>query len=125
LTEALGLPGDSSYHPVTQVLFEGARCVTEASSPPKEERETALPGFDLEWGVGERDGVLELELRYAEDLFEASTARRMLGHWQRLIQSVAANPEERVGELAILEDQERRVLLEEWTATEREHPTDK
>src|SRR5262249_41061552 len=47
---------------------------------------------------------------------------RLLDHWKRLLEGVAANPESAVWELPILSEQERRQLLEEWTGMEIEYP---
>ena len=46
-----------------------------------------------------RNGILG-RAQYNPDLFKLATIRRMLEHYQALLQSVAANPEQRMSELA-------------------------
>jgi non-ribosomal peptide synthetase component F len=44
----------------------------------------------------------------------------MLGHFQNLLEGIVANPDQRIGELALLTEAERRQLLIEWNDTGRE-----
>jgi len=57
---------------------------------------------------------LDCTLEYNIELFDASTARRMLGHLEVLLRGAAANPLEAISTLALLTEAERHVLLEEW-----------
>src|SRR5690606_26085429 len=58
---------------------------------------------------------------YSEDLFEAATIERMLGHYERVLSAVPQNPEARVCEPAMLTEAERRRVLEQWNATDRDY----
>src|SRR5260221_3397861 len=59
---------------------------------------------------------------YATDLYERATVERMLGHWQRLLESAVEDPQRRVGELEMLSSAEREQLLHEWNDTALEDP---
>lgn len=64
------------------------------------------------------------DLDYATDLFDAATVDRMLGHWQRLIEGMVADPARRVSQLDMLTDAERHQVLVEWNRTQRDYPRD-
>ncbi|MDP2652369.1 MAG: amino acid adenylation domain-containing protein, partial [bacterium] len=81
--------------------------------------------FDLTLSVVEGAGELKASLEYSTDLFEAGTIARMLGHFQRLLEGIVADPERRLSELAILTEAERRQIVVEWNDTGRDYPKDK
>jgi amino acid adenylation domain-containing protein/thioester reductase-like protein len=63
------------------------------------------------WDSGEElVGVFE----YRADLFDAGTVARMAEHLCVLLASAAAGPDQRVAELELLTDRERRQLLRDW-----------
>ncbi|MBD1896805.1 non-ribosomal peptide synthetase [Coleofasciculus sp. FACHB-129] len=57
---------------------------------------------------------LSLRILYDERRFDAATITRMLGHFQTLLESIAANPNQRLGDLPILTAAERYQLLWDW-----------
>ena len=63
--------------------------------------------FDLTLSVRERDGCLKIGVEYSTDLFEAETIRRMLGHYQTLLEGIVANPDGRLSDLPLLTETER------------------
>jgi amino acid adenylation domain-containing protein len=81
--------------------------------------------FDLTLSMEEGAGPLKATLGYSTDLFEQATISRMLGHFQTLLQGIVANPEQRISELPILTEAERRRLLVEWNDTKRDYPKEK
>ena len=80
--------------------------------------------FPLTLWAQERGGALELQLGYSSDLFEEHTARRMLGHYERLLRSAMAEPARRLSELEMLSDDEDRMIVEEFNQTRAEYPAD-
>src|SRR6266850_848498 len=60
-------------------------------------------------------------LEYSTDLFKAATIRRMLGHWERLLEGIVAHPEGPVGELPLMSEAEERQVLVEWNDTRVEY----
>ena len=68
--------------------------------------------FDLSLVVFESELNLRLSLRYNTDLFDGATIERMARHLQTLLEGIVANPDQRVGELPLLTQKERRFLLE-------------
>ncbi|HEX9939154.1 MAG TPA: amino acid adenylation domain-containing protein, partial [Longimicrobium sp.] len=87
---------------------------------------TQLQGakFDLSLGLavgaeGARGG-----LTYSTDLWEAATIQRLVGHFTRLVEQAAADPDARISQVTLLDEAERRQVLEEWNRTDAEYPVD-
>ena len=130
LVEALQPPRSLSHSPIFQVMF----ALQNAPRKPVElpglsfnwlPLETAKAKFDLFLSMEETEAGLIGYWEYNRDLFEQSTIRRMMGHFQTLLRAILANPEARVGELPLLTAAERHQLLVEWNDTFAEYPQDK
>ena len=89
---------------------------------------TAIPSrspgaiFDFQFFMVERDGVWRASCDYDSSLFDRETAVRMLGHFQQLLISVAANPGTPIEQLEMLTPEERRRLLVDWNSTRCDYP---
>lgn len=82
--------------------------------------------FDLCQFVTELDdGALFCLAEYNNDLFDASTVQRMLGHFQVLLEAAAADPGKRISELPILTQAEHHQLVVDWNNTTAEFPADR
>ncbi|MEJ2379268.1 MAG: condensation domain-containing protein, partial [Pseudolabrys sp.] len=129
LVEVLQPERNLNYHPLFQVMF------TSNTSPVPTQLgglglslhgvSSATSKFDLTMSVSEETDGLKAQIEYSTDLFDADTIRRMLGHYQILLQGIAANPEARIAELPLLTEAERHQLLLEWNQTEVDYPRDK
>ena len=73
--------------------------------------------FDMTLMVGEIEGRLAVSCEYNTDLFEDATIRRMLRHFQVILDGVVTAPNQRVDELPLLTDSERRQVIVDWNAT--------
>jgi len=58
---------------------------------------------------------LMIGLEYNSELFDATTVRRMAGHFKRMMEGVVLVPCARVSELPMLTDEERSLLLHSWS----------
>ncbi len=67
---------------------------------------------------------LSLTLIYDPGRFEASIIERMLGHLQTLLESMAAEPQQKLMEIELLTESERHQLLVEWNQTQTAYPQD-
>ncbi|NIR48174.1 amino acid adenylation domain-containing protein [candidate division KSB1 bacterium] len=81
--------------------------------------------FDLTLYMGERDERLLGAVEYNTDLFDGSTIKRMVGHFETLLESIIANPDLCIADLPILKKEEQHQLVAEWNATQRQYPKDK
>jgi len=77
---------------------------------------------DLTFYLTEAEPGLYATLEYNTDLFDAATIKRMLGHFQVLLEGIVANPDQRLADLPLLTDAERQQLLTGWNATEAVYP---
>lgn len=130
LVEELQPERSLSHSPLIQVLF------AFQNLPQNSERmhgievkhcevDAKIAKFDLTLSI-RRSGEGQLAtMEYNTDLFDGATIERMLGHYQTLLQAIAADPEERLSELPILTQRERQQLLVEWNDTKRDYPKDK
>ncbi|HEX8437261.1 amino acid adenylation domain-containing protein, partial [Archangium sp.] len=67
---------------------------------------------------------LRLELGHESARFDAAHIDRMLGQLRHLLESMASRPEQRLGELSLLSERERRQLLVEWNDTRADYSRD-
>ncbi|HEY8224191.1 MAG TPA: amino acid adenylation domain-containing protein, partial [Pyrinomonadaceae bacterium] len=100
-----------SYGPLFQVLFAlekswdfGPRMGDLKIDWLEAERGTSK--FDLALFVYEKSQGLSCVVEYDTDLFSDNTILRMLDHFQILLEGIAKNPEQRVGELPLLTETE-------------------
>jgi len=84
--------------------------------------EQRVTPFDLTLLMAEAGRELGAAVEYNVDLFDAATIRRMLGHLQTLLESIVANPDQRISTLPLLTESERRQLLIEWNDTAADYP---
>lgn len=82
--------------------------------------EQRIAQFDLSLTMAEVGNELSASLEYNTDLFDAATIKRLLGHFLTLLQGVVAGPGERLDRLPLLADDERSLLLNEWSTTVEE-----
>ncbi len=80
--------------------------------------ESRTAKFDLTLTVEETDRGLWAGLEYAADLFEVTTARRMLRHFGVLLDAIVSDPRRPVWSLPILLPGERQQILVEWNDAE-------
>ena len=75
--------------------------------------------FDFSINCDPTAGNLRLICKYNTDLFDPSTVRRWLGHFQTLLAAVADNPARPLDQLPLL-DEAGKGMLEKWNDTARE-----
>ncbi|HEU5414182.1 MAG TPA: condensation domain-containing protein, partial [Candidatus Angelobacter sp.] len=73
--------------------------------------------FDLSLYLEEATERLNVRVEYSSDLFSAERIKRMLRHWQRLMEAAIATPERRISELPLMPPEEERQLLLDWNNT--------
>jgi len=78
--------------------------------------------FDLFFNVVEGPRGMYVECDYNTDLFDASTIERWLTHYQTVLEGIVASPTEKLSQLPLLSEDQRRELLVDWNRTEAEFP---
>ncbi|HYO58747.1 condensation domain-containing protein, partial [Archangium sp.] len=127
VVDALQLERDLSRTPLFQVMFvlenEPVRTVECGGLCMKPFEVEFVPAkFDLTVALQETGQGLLSVWEYNTDLFDGETVARMAGHFQKLLEGIAAHPEKRVRELPLMREEERRQVLEGWNRTEAEYP---
>ena len=118
-----------SHSPLFQVMFVIQNSPRRAESLPglKIEPLEAHPGtakFDLTFFMLEEEGHLSGAVEYNTDLFDSATIARMIEHFQLLLAGIVRDPDCNTARLPILDEKERRLLLEEWNNTQAPFPSE-
>ena len=133
LVEELKPARSLSRHPLFQVMLV-LQNTPEADFGPQGLALATQPigikvaKFDLLFILRERraaDGSpegLSGQLEYSTDLFDRRTMETMAQRLVRALEAVASDPGQLIGEIDILDEAERREILEEWNATDRVVP---
>ena len=125
LIRALDIKRGTGTHPLFNTLF--------SIEPPVEPFPDGwdLTQMDVVVGAAKYDLYLELDERpegfagrflYSTELFDAATIHRMIDHWTRLLEGVAADPETTLAALPMLDSDERDTLTERWNDTAQPLP---
>ena len=129
LLAMLDVERDLSYAPLFQILFN----MENLDDPRAETRELCFEEFGLDRGMAPYDLAVEVvttergtsvKFNYSSDLFDDATITRLMGHLHTMLESVAADPKQRLSQLPMLTDAERHQLLIEWNDTRADYPTD-
>ncbi len=129
IVDSLQLDRDMSHTPLFQVMFILQNAPVKAHALPGVQLQQinvdmGTSTFDLTFSISQSSQGMSVSVEYNTDLFDASTIKRMLAHYHTLLQSVVANPDERIGMLNILPEEERQKVLWEWNQTEEPRPED-
>jgi amino acid adenylation domain-containing protein len=134
LVDALQPERSLSHSSLFQVLFQMDRAGecgpghpgTGAGAPRVQPLAVArdVARFDLALDLESTAGGLAGVLEYNLDLFERSTARRMVEHLCRLVQQVAEQPDVRLSRLRLMTRTERARILE-WNRTTGRYPAER
>jgi non-ribosomal peptide synthetase component F len=127
IVEEVGVERSLGQTPLFQVMFAlqnvpeeefemGAGLRVEV-----EEVESATAKFDLLMTMRERGEEIVGEVEYGSEIFERGSIERMVGHWERVLEAVVDNVHLPISLLPILSENERRQLLVEWNATEKDY----
>ncbi len=131
LVEELDPERDLSQNPIFQVTFSVQNTPGEPLKlpgllvKPFDLGTVTTTRFDLELQVGEIRNGLYASFSYNTDLFNASTIERMADHYAMLLEAIVADPDARLLELPLLDDEERCQVVDVWNRTSRSFPSDK
>ncbi|HJP91739.1 MAG TPA: amino acid adenylation domain-containing protein [Pyrinomonadaceae bacterium] len=127
IVEELRLDRDTSREALFQVMF----ILQNAPAPVLELKGLSLEPlpihnhtakFDLVLSIYEEGERLRGTLEYSTDLFDKTTIERIAGHFETLLQSIAANSEQQLDDLPLLTAQEEHRLLFALNDTDKSYP---
>src|SRR6185503_2590646 len=87
------------------------------------DREASM--FDLTLYFTEMEDGLSGTIEYNTDLFDEGTIERLAAHFEQLLGSIAANPDERLSRLSMLTPAEEQRLISEWNDTAQDYPRER
>ncbi|MDQ7008302.1 MAG: condensation domain-containing protein, partial [Acidobacteriota bacterium] len=130
LVEELDLRRDLSRNPLFDVMVilqnnEDAVLEMEGVEVNPFETEFAIAKFDLTFSFVESGDGIECGIEYCADLFKRERIERMAVHLQRLAESASSNPDETVGRLEMVAEEERARILELGEGPRAEYPSEK
>jgi amino acid adenylation domain-containing protein len=144
LVEELHPERNLSQHPLFQVVFGFQNAPMSALEMPGlvpsfMNIELKKTRFDLElhlwkcsedfrslWGAEwEHSEGIRGVMVYSTDLFEKPTITRMLESFKTLLSGIVANPNQRIGNLPLLNEEKLYQVLVEWNNTQADYPQDK
>jgi amino acid adenylation domain-containing protein len=122
LVDALQTVRALSHTPLFQVMFalqtSLARSLAITSLEVRAmELDAGGAKFDLSLDMTEDETGLDCAFEYNQDLFDQVTVARMASHLKRLLEGIVDNPQDRLHELPMLTEKERRKILTEWNDT--------
>ncbi|MCP3162991.1 non-ribosomal peptide synthase/polyketide synthase [Myxococcus qinghaiensis] len=128
LVDALRPVRDLSRSPLFQVLLVLQNAPPLVRLSGLESRDVDFePGvakFDLTLFVRETPEGWVALWEYSTALFDEATVRRFAGHYVALLKGVLEDPERKVGQVDLLDEEERRRVLPEWPRWEElKHPS--
>ncbi|MHC5822143.1 MAG: non-ribosomal peptide synthetase, partial [Nostoc sp.] len=129
LVEELQPERDLSRNPLYEVMFvlQNTRMsVQEVSGLTLRtlQFDSGTAQLDIFLSMSESQQGLTGVLEYNTDIFEDATITRFITCFQTLLESIVANPEQRICELSPLTAPDREQLLFEWNQTRADYPQD-
>ncbi|HKR22288.1 MAG TPA: condensation domain-containing protein, partial [Pyrinomonadaceae bacterium] len=78
--------------------------------------------FDMTLAMTETHEGYEVDIEYPTDLYRRERIERMTKHLENILESVVVDPGQRLSELPLLSENEKRRLLIEWNGTAANYP---
>ncbi len=127
VVDALQPERNLAHSPLFQVMFAVQNAPLRAQELPEVtispvEAHSGTAKFDLTLFMIEEGEQLSGALEFNTGLFDRATAERMLDHFQELLTSITADPDQAVDQLNLLPEHERHLLLTAWNDTAAEFP---
>ncbi|QZH61159.1 non-ribosomal peptide synthase/polyketide synthase [Mycolicibacterium farcinogenes] len=131
LVEQLNPARSTSHHPLFQIalVFQNNVMPTVSLDGMQVEQEsvfTRTAKFDLDFDIrevpGDGESMATGVLTYATDLFERSSVERLVNRLGRVIEAVVTDPSVVVGEVSLLDQDERELLLHKWSGAAAQAP---
>ena len=116
-----------SYTPIVQVMFAFQPTPLSAlhlrgieATWLEQNRETMR--FDMDFSLFQTPEEITGTLEYSTDLFDRATIEHLLDHYGRLLEAIAASPEERISRYELLSEEEWQQVVVEWNRNQQEYP---
>lgn len=123
LVKALSPKRSLSVNPFFRVMFIYHSVTDVPSFGPELQLSHSFfnPGvskFDLTLYVGNENGLLSTGFEYATDIFEESTIIQFQEHLRLLLETITAEPNQKIADIAMLTEREKAIFLEKPNAVQ-------
>ncbi len=131
IVNTLKIERDLTRHPLIQVSFNQLPDFQQSSIKMGDlngaiiNSSVGTPEFDLAFQISDRGGGFNGAITYNANIFKAETIERLQNHYIHLIQEIIKNPECKLFEISVLNENEKQKILVEWNNTAKEYPRDK
>ena len=78
----------------------------------------------LALSLTEDSDSMTVQLCYPSDLFSGDMVKRMLGHYEMLLEGTVLNPDTPISAVPLLSPEERRQVLSTWNQSQEAYPDD-
>ncbi|MEW6735860.1 MAG: amino acid adenylation domain-containing protein, partial [Acidobacteriota bacterium] len=129
LVEQLNPERNLSHSPLFQIMFilqYAPKMVLEMSGLTLTllEITSETAKFDLLLTMEESGAELAATITYNTDIFDATTIKRMIGHYQNLLTGLASVPAQQIWKLSMLSEAEQQQILNQWNDTPSDYQAD-
>jgi amino acid adenylation domain-containing protein/non-ribosomal peptide synthase protein (TIGR01720 family) len=130
LVEELQPERSFSHQPLFQVMVAMQNVPREASAIAGltfngEPMELQSAKFELTLIMFEQGDEIHGAFEYATELYDGWSIRRLLEHFERVLEGMAKNEQSRVNELPLMSEEERREVIVGWNQTAADYPCDR
>jgi tyrocidine synthetase-3 len=127
LVEQLDLVRDTGRNPLFSTMFAFQDVETPGLGIPgftikRCDFEAGTAKFDLSLIGFETGGELYFELEYSTTLFENRTLERFIGSFKSVLSGITRDPAIKIGQIDIIAEEEKRLILAEFSCGYRENP---
>ncbi|GMQ55845.1 hypothetical protein AN1V17_02370 [Vallitalea sediminicola] len=131
LIERLNIVRDTSRNPLFDVMFNMLDTVTDVNiklnnmelTPYMSENTVAK--FDLTLNALEQENKIIISIDYYTKLFNKSSVERLGKHYLSILKNIATNTEMKLGQIDLLSDEEKNLILHNFNNTKIEYPRNK
>jgi len=81
--------------------------------------------FDLRFSIYSIENGIDIILEYNQNLFNKITIKRIIAHFQNLLEEILKDSTKEIGKLNLLTSEEEQLILRDWNQTKVDYPNDK
>jgi len=127
IVEELKVTRTPNISPLFQVMFNlldmfNEEILLDDSSMVMVDKRRHIAQFDLSLHIYETSKQLNCVIEYNTNLFKRNRIDRMTGHFMELVTSLMNNPDQKIKQIPLLTENEKKVILGDWNATNVDFP---
>ena len=130
LVEAVNVQRDMSKNPMFDVMLVLQNNESTDIKLGDNEAEgtgikSTIAKFDMTFNIEEVGEKFYIVFEYCIDLFKEETAEQVVRHFEEVLKAVTSNAEQKLGDIEMVTETEKQLILNDFNATETEYPRDK